>query len=83
MPRLDGTGPAGQGPLTGRGLGPCGRGMGRGMGWGRGYGIGYGRFAGRTYLSRGEEAADLEEEAKNLESDLKALKERIVEIKSE
>lgn len=79
MPRFDGTGPAGQGPLTGRGLGPCGR----GMGWGRGYGTGYGRFAGRTYLSRGEEAADLEEEAKNLESDLKALKERIAEIKGQ
>ncbi|MGC8862505.1 MAG: DUF5320 domain-containing protein [Armatimonadota bacterium] len=24
MPRMDGTGPAGQGPMTGRGLGPCG-----------------------------------------------------------
>ena len=24
MPLRDGTGPAGQGPLTGRGLGPCG-----------------------------------------------------------
>jgi hypothetical protein len=23
MPRMDGTGPAGQGPGTGRGLGPC------------------------------------------------------------
>ena len=79
MPRLNGTGPAGQGPLTGRGLGPCGR----GMCLGRGYGMGYGRFTGRTYLSRGEEAADLEEEAKNLESDLKALKERIADIKGE
>ena len=26
MPRMDGTGPAGQGPRTGRGLGPCGTG---------------------------------------------------------
>ena len=26
MPRGDGTGPEGQGPLTGRGLGPCGSG---------------------------------------------------------
>lgn len=23
MPRFDGTGPRGQGPMTGRGLGPC------------------------------------------------------------
>jgi len=26
MPRMDGTGPAGQGPGTGRGMGPCGSG---------------------------------------------------------
>lgn len=54
MPRGDRTGPAGQGPMTGRGLGYCAgynspgftRGYGMGMGWGggrRGYGYGYGR----------------------------------------
>lgn len=42
MPKRDGTGPMGQGPMTGRGLGNCnnsgkekfgtGRGMGRGLG---------------------------------------------------
>jgi len=26
MPRFDGTGPLGQGAMTGRGFGPCGRG---------------------------------------------------------
>ena len=26
MPRFDGTGPMGRGPMTGRGFGPCGRG---------------------------------------------------------
>ncbi|OGV97394.1 hypothetical protein A2W24_03580 [Microgenomates group bacterium RBG_16_45_19] len=38
MPALDQTGPQGMGPLTGRGFGPCGRGMGYGrrMGYGRG-----------------------------------------------
>ena len=51
MPRGDGTGPGGYGPMTGRGLGYCagydtpgytkGPGMGLGRGWGRG--IGYGR----------------------------------------
>ncbi|HOR57784.1 MAG TPA: DUF5320 family protein, partial [bacterium] len=30
MPRQDGTGPTGQGPMTGRGMGPCGGGMGYG-----------------------------------------------------
>lgn len=54
MPLKDGTGPLGQGPKTGRGLGNCGgsnthdpnagvgRGMGRGCGRGRGQGMGRG-----------------------------------------
>lgn len=54
MPRGDKTGPFGQGPMTGRGLGYCtgnaspgfvnnffGRGMGRGRGFGRGMGFGF------------------------------------------
>jgi len=37
MPRLDGTGPLGQGPRTGRGLGQCsGQGDLQGRGYGRG-----------------------------------------------
>jgi len=60
MPRGDGTGPMGQGPMTGRGLGYCagypqpgfmypGPGFGRGFGkgWGRGFGRGRG-FRWRT-----------------------------------
>ncbi len=54
MPRGDRTGPMGQGPVTGRGLGYCsgyespgfakGFGMGRGFGRGRGFGhYGFGR----------------------------------------
>ena len=35
MPKLDGTGPRGQGPRTGRGMGNC---SGIGRGWGRGFG---------------------------------------------
>ena len=35
MPGLDKTGPLGRGPLSGRGLGPCGRGLRRFFGWGR------------------------------------------------
>lgn len=57
MPAGDGTGPMGQGPMTGRGAGYCGgydapgyvnpapgwcRGFGRGRGWGRGRGRRYG-----------------------------------------
>jgi hypothetical protein len=45
MPGFDGTGPLGQGPLTGGGFGYCGRGYARGFGRGvrRGRGLGYGR----------------------------------------
>ena len=51
MPRGDGTGPAGMGPMTGRGAGYCAGsatpgfanpGFGRGMAWGRGAGFGMG-----------------------------------------
>ncbi len=40
MPRGDGTGPAGQGPMTGRGMGRCGTGANQtpSSGWGRGLG---------------------------------------------
>ena len=47
MPRGDGTGPMGQGPLTGRKMGQCGGGQGMGMGQGRGLGRGMGRGAGQ------------------------------------
>mgnify|MGYP001419416380 CR=1 FL=1 len=77
MPGFDQTGPQGRGPMTGRVMGPCGRGMGCGRGFG------YGRFAGRTYLSQKEEVEGLEDEAKDMESDLKALRERIAEIKGQ
>jgi hypothetical protein len=51
MPAKDRTGPRGEGPMTGRGLGDCnpnatnqrplGLGGGRGLGRGRGRGLGY------------------------------------------
>ncbi len=53
MPRFDGTGPGGAGPMTGRGMGYCNpagtRGQGRGWfgrGWGTGGGFGRGRSGG-------------------------------------
>ncbi|HHV64950.1 MAG TPA: DUF5320 domain-containing protein [Peptococcaceae bacterium] len=64
MPGMDGTGPWGQGPLTGRGMGYCnpkaplsrgvgfyGRGLGRGIGrgLGQGFGRGFGRGTGRGW----------------------------------
>jgi hypothetical protein len=40
MPGFDGTGPDGLGPMTGRGMGPCGNNQGRGRGRGMGRGMG-------------------------------------------
>ncbi|MDD4731214.1 MAG: DUF5320 domain-containing protein [Desulfovibrio sp.] len=53
MPGFDGTGPQGQGPMTGGGFGRCtggtglGRGMGRGMATGQGFGMGMGMRRGQ------------------------------------
>ncbi len=48
MPRGDGTGPRGEGPLTGRGLGPCNTSIPRGnAGYGMGAGFGWRRNVGR------------------------------------
>jgi len=75
MPRFDRTGPLGQGPATGRGMGPCGG----GMGWGRGYGPG----VGRRFYTKKEEAEGLKDEVVALENELKAVKERLTEIKGQ
>ena len=45
MPQQNGTGPTGQGPLTGRGMGPCGDGAPRGGG----ARLGLGRRLGRGF----------------------------------
>lgn len=49
MPGRDGTGPLGQGAMTGRGLGICGSAGQRvyGRGLGMGYGLGRGYYCGR------------------------------------
>ncbi len=63
MPGLDRTGPLGMGPMTGRGLGLCGRGRGVGRGgygawgYGRGFGRGLGLGRGRGWWGPGYGAA--------------------------
>ena len=52
MPGFDGTGPMGQGALTGRQMGNC-AGARTGFGVGRGLGRGLGRGAGRAGYGRG------------------------------
>jgi hypothetical protein len=75
MPKLDGTGPMGQGPMTGRGLGPCGGGMRRGC-WGGGFGF-------RRFISPKNELAALEDEEKMLEEELSALREEKAALKDQ
>ncbi len=78
MPRFNGTGPMGQGPGTGWGLGPCGGGMRRGWSGRGGYGYGFRRF-----ISPKNEMAALEEEAKILEEELAAIREEITALKDQ
>ena len=81
MPRLDGTGPRGQGPRTGRGLGNCPGtgGIGQGLGLGRGRGRGFGRFCfgcpfwNNQAITKEEQKKILEEEKKQIEEELKNL----------
>ena len=75
MPRGDRTGPLGQGPATGRGLGPCGRGLARGRGFGRGYGRGFAWRAPNYQkpLTREEDRKLLEAEKAEIEQELKEL----------
>jgi len=79
MPGGDRTGPLGRGPLTGKGLGPCGRGLAVRR-----------RFRGRPFrypvvqpitLTKKEEKKILEEEKKELELEIKAIQEKLKELK--
>lgn len=95
MPRMDGTGPIGQGPRTGRGLGPCGlglaRGNARGRGWiGRGLGLGLGLALGwrrgSGWVRRPMDPADAREVLKArqqvLEEELEIVRQQLAETDS-
>jgi len=82
MPRFDRTGPLGLGPRTGRGLGPCGR----GLAFGRGFG--FRRMAFDQYedypevtLNKEEQKKILEAEKTEVEAELKAITKRLKELK--
>ncbi len=92
MPRLDGTGPVGYGPMTGGGFGRCagyetpyrgvGRAGGRGHGCRRTYGqAGMTGWERRSYAMPAEdEKTFLGKEAEILESRLKDVRERIASL---
>ncbi|MBU3957853.1 MAG: DUF5320 domain-containing protein [Nanoarchaeota archaeon] len=80
MPGQDETGPMGYGPLTGRGLGPCGCGMRRifGRGFGRGFGWIYAEPAD---LSKDGQKKILEAELKEIEAEKRGIEKRLEEMK--
>ncbi|MFH1711271.1 MAG: DUF5320 domain-containing protein [Nanoarchaeota archaeon] len=88
MPIRDGTGPSGQGPMTGRGLGPCGAGLrqgfvqGRGIGRGRGLALGCCPVANQVALTSEEEKKILEAELKELDLDKVEIQKRLKALKS-
>ncbi len=62
MPRGDGTGPQGMGPMTGRGMGRCSSGVKRGLGLAVGLGLGLGLRSGfRRFLGNSGKENELSE----------------------
>jgi len=88
MPKGDKTGPAGQGPMTGRRMGYC-AGFdtpgfvqefgGRGFGFRRGFGRGFGRFGFGVPFVQPQVITE-KEEKKILQEDLQVLREEVEEI---
>ena len=78
MPSGDRTGPLGEGPLTGRGLGPCGRGLRRGFG--RGYGFRAMGFD-EVELSKEQKVKVLEAEKVELEAELTETNKKLKDLK--
>jgi hypothetical protein len=84
MPAQDKTGPQGQGPLTGRGLGSCGEGLNFRRGFrrfGRGFGFCRVPFVERVSLTKEQEKKILQEELAELEAEKKELEEALKKIK--
>ena len=88
MPGFDKTGPMGNGPMSGRGMGNCSnttssnqprcglgfRGRGRGRGMALGKGMGYGRGFGNAFNANAE-TNDISSRINELENELQILKE--------
>jgi len=90
MPFKDTTGPAGAGPMTGRGMGLCagspgnfagGFRRGAGMGYGGGFRRGNRSGGFRRFWTKTDETNTLSEEEKFLKEELKAVQEEIKNLK--
>ncbi len=79
MPGFDGMGPNGAGPMTGRGMGPCGGSYGYGRGRGMGCGCPYCPMYGRR-MTKDEERSVLKEELEDVKAEAKAIEERLSEL---
>ena len=94
MPRGDRTGPAGQGPMTGRGMGFCtgfnvpgymnpgfGRGFGRRFGWRWFQPNQFAQPIQPVQYSEADEKKILQEELKEIEAEMKEIQNRLKELK--
>ena len=81
MPGYDMTGPAGYGPGSGRGMGPCGRGMAYGRGCRQGFARGNGRRNGYVWNCYPDaEPIGKEAQKQILEAELKRIEAEKAEI---
>jgi hypothetical protein len=78
MPQQDRTGPLGQGPMTGRGFGICGKGFGFRQGFGRGFGR---RCFQPVQFNESDEKKILQEELKEIEVEKQEIQNRLKELK--
>ena len=86
MPAQDRTGPLGAGPLTGRGLGPCGAGFRRGFArFGRGFGraipLASPIVQESVVLTEAEEKQILQDELKQMKAEMQEIQKRLKELK--
>lgn len=81
MPSFDKTGPQGQGPMTGKGFGPCGRGMRRGFGRCQGYGRGLGRYFGwNAPQTKEEKIEDIQAYKKSLQEEMEDVEKELADL---
>lgn len=91
MPRGDGTGPAGQGPRTGRGMGYCtgfgipgfmNSGFGRGFGRGAAFRAGFSQpMVQPSFATEADEKKILQENLEILKEEMKEMEKRLKELK--
>lgn len=79
MPAFDQTGPQGMGPSTGRGFGPCGRGMGFGRRLGCGRGLGK-YFGWNTPQTKEEKLKDIEAYQSALKEELEDVEKQLTDL---